>query len=97
MHRQDVEHARDACDRSDVTNEIETELFVEGRVNRVPRRDQKERIAVWRRFHYRFSTDITAGASPVLDDEWLAEPLRQLLPYEARDPIARATGCKAED
>ena len=41
--------------------------------------------------------DIAAGARPVLDDEWLTEPLRQPLSDQARDDVGRAAGGKADD
>ena len=80
----------DARDRRDVADEIEIELVVERRVDRVRRTDQKECIAVGGRTHDRLGADIAAGARPVLDDEWLAEPLRQPLTDQARDDVGRA-------
>ena len=85
-------HAADARDRRDVADEIEIELVVERRVDRVRRSDQEERVAVRRRAHDRLGADIAAGARPVLDDELLAEPLRQPLTDQARDDVGRAAG-----
>ena len=82
--------AHDARDRRDVADEIEIELVVERRVDRVRRNDQEKRVAVRRRTHDRLGGDIAAGAGPVLDDEWLAEPLRQPLTHQARDDVGRA-------
>ena len=87
LHHHDVWHAADARDRRDVADEIEIELVVERRVDRVVASDQKERIAVRRRAHDRLGGDIAAGARPVLDDELLAEPLRQPLTHQARDDV----------
>ena len=87
----------DARDRRDVADEIEIELVVERRVDRVRRADQEERVAVRRRAHDRLGGDIAAGARPVLDDEWLAEPLRQPLTDQAREDVGRAAGGKADD
>ena len=89
-----IGHADDARDRRDVADEIEIELVVERRVDRVGRTDQEERIAVRRRTHDRLGGDIAAGARPVLDDELLAEPLRQPLTDQARDDVGRAAGGK---
>ena len=85
----DEGRADDARDRRDVADEIEIELVVERRVDRVRRQDQEQRIAVRRRAHDRLGADIAAGARPVLDDEWLAEPLRQPLTHQARDDVGR--------
>ena len=84
--------ADDARDRSDVADEIEVELVVERRVDRVRRADQEERIAVRRRAHDRLGADIAAGTRAVFDDEWLAEPLRQPLSDQPRDNVGRAAG-----
>ena len=43
----------------------------------VHRSYQEERVAVRSRTHDRLGADVGAGARPVLDDEWLAEPPRQ--------------------
>jgi hypothetical protein len=37
------------------------------------------------------------SAWPVLDDEWLTEPRRQPLPYQARYNVGCAAGCKTND
>ena len=87
----------DARDRRDVADEIEIELVVERRVDRVRERRQEERVAVGRRTHDRLGANIVAGARPVLDDEWLAEPLRQPLSHQAREDVGRAAGGKADD
>ena len=55
-------------------------------------RDQEERIAVGGRAHDRLGADIAAGTRPVLDDEWLAKPLRQPLTDQAREDVGRAAG-----
>ena len=74
MHHHDVGVAADGCDRGDVAEEIEVELIVERRVDRVEATDQEQRVTVRRRFHDRLGTDIAGGTRPVFDDEWLAEP-----------------------
>ena len=97
IHHHDVGHADDARDRRDVADEIEIELVVERRIDRVRRADQEKRVAVGRRAHDRLGGDIAAGARPVLDDELLAEPLRQPLTDQARDDVGRAAGGKADN
>ena len=49
---------------------------------------KQERIAVGRRTHDRLGGDIAASTRAVLDDEWLAEPLRQPLTHQARDDVS---------
>src|SRR4051812_29677279 len=68
------------------------EIGVERRVYRVCRTDHKECVAIGGCLHNCLSADIVATAPAVLNDEWLAEPLRQPLPNQARKDIARAPG-----
>ena len=70
---------------------LKLRLSVQRRVDRVrPIGDQEKRIAVRGRTHDRLGADIGAAARPVLDDEWLAKPLRQPLAHQARDDVERA-------
>src|SRR6185437_12820857 len=77
-----------------MSNEIEIKFVVERRIDRVRGTDQEERVAVRRRAHDRLSGDIAACARPVLDDEWLAKPLRQPLTDQTREDVVRAAGGK---
>ena len=94
IHHHNVGHAADGRDRRDVADEIEIELVVEQRAGYGRCADQQERIAIRGRFHDRLGADIAAGTRPVLDDEWLAKPLRQPLTHQARDDVVRAAGGK---
>src|SRR5258708_407076 len=76
MYYHDEGVAADGCDRRDVAHEIEIELVVERRVDRVSRACQEQRVAVRRRLHDCLGGDIGGSARPVLDHEWLAEALR---------------------
>src|SRR5262245_38949286 len=87
-------NARDWCD---VAEEIEIELFIEGRVNRVGRADQEERVAVRGGANDRLSANIAARARPVLDDEWLTETLGKPLTHQARSHVGSATRRKADN
>jgi hypothetical protein len=70
----DVRHAQQAGDRVGVADEIVAELVIEAGVDRVGGRDQKQRVAVRRRFHHALGRDVAARAGTVLDHELLAEP-----------------------
>src|SRR5262249_58124073 len=74
MNRHDVGRAQQACDRFNITNEIEIKLVIERRVDSVRRRDEKECVAVGGRPHDHLRADIAAGGPPVLDNELLSEP-----------------------
>src|SRR6266516_5272558 len=79
MHHYDVRLPANACDRRDIADEIETKLVIERGVDGVPTADQEKRVSVGGRTHDRLGADIAAGARPVLNNEWLAEPLGQPL------------------
>src|SRR6516164_9116116 len=75
MHQHDVGHDNNGGNRRDVADEIEIEVVIEGRVDCGSSIRTKERIAVSGRTYDCFGGDIAGGACPVLDDEWLTEPL----------------------
>src|SRR5262249_50808796 len=85
----------DACNRRSVPDETEVELVVEHVGDGVSRNHQKERMAVGGRTDDRLGGDIARSPGPVLDDEWLAEALRQPMPNQAREEIGRPAWAKA--
>src|SRR5262245_1578322 len=89
IYRHDKWCADKASDRRDVAYEIVVELVVECRIDRVPCANDEQRVAVGRGTHDRFGADIGAPARTVLNDEWLAQALRQRLTYQAREDVAR--------
>ena len=94
LSHHDQRHANDARDWGDVADEIEIEFVIERRVDCGRWCDQEERVAVWCRSYDSLGGDVAAGTGPVLDDELLAEPLRQPWTQQARDdvgPAARGT------
>ena len=93
----DQRRADDACDGHNVAREVEIELVVERRIDRVSVSDQEQRIAVRCRAHNNLSADIAISASPILDDELLAEPLRKPLPHQASCDVSRAARRVADD
>ncbi len=97
IHLHDVGHADDAGDRRDVADEIEIELVVERCVDYVRYGGQKQRMTIGWRTHRSLGCDIAAGARPIFDNEWLAEPLREPLPDQARTDVSRAARSVADD
>src|SRR5215472_14779309 len=97
IHHHEVGHDNNAGDRRDVADEIEVELLIKRRVHRVRRMDEEERIAIRYRTHDGLRGDIGAGARPVLDNELLAEPLREPLADQASDDVGAPAGGKADD
>ena len=57
----------------------------------------EERVAIRGRTHDGLGGDIAACARPVLDKEWLAEPLRKPLTHQARDYVDTAARGKADE
>src|SRR5262245_57533081 len=88
----DSRQARNAHDRHDIADKIEVEFVIERRIYCVRRASPKERVSVSWRAHDRFGTDVGASAWAILDDEWLAEPLRQPLTYQPNHGLAHPTG-----
>src|SRR5262245_2526650 len=92
MYHHNAGCSHEARDRSDVADEIEIEVVVERRVDCVSGANQEKRVAIRRRAYDRLSADIAVRARPVLDDELLAEPLREPLTHQARGDVVTATG-----
>src|SRR5215469_17893492 len=87
-----IGRAHNAGDGGNVPDEIEIEVVVKRYADRIIRRDQEERVAVRSCAHDRLGADSAATTGPVLDDEWLAEPLRQPLSDQARHDVGAARG-----
>src|SRR5262249_26659197 len=97
VHHHDVgasDHARDRCD---VAEEIEIEVLVERCVGRAGGAALEERVSVGRRAYNRLGADIAAAARTVLDDERLAEALRQPLAHQTGDDVSRSAGSEWHD
>src|SRR5262249_6871805 len=94
MYRYDVGLSVNAGDRRDVADEIETKLVVERGVDGIPTADHEQRVAVRRCAHDRLCADIAAATRPVVDNELLAEALRQPLTHQTRDDVSRAGRCE---
>ena len=89
VHHHDAGHDDNAGDRRDVTDEMEIQLVIERRVDRLCRTDREQRIAVGGREYDGLGGNVGTSARPVLDDEWLAKPLRQpLVRVSRRTPAA---------
>src|SRR5215813_4803453 len=97
MYHQDSWRAVNARYRCDVANEVETEVVIECHVPCVMCPDLEERIAVGRRLHDCLGGQIAASAGPVLNDELLAEALRQPLADQAGIQVGHAASRKAGD
>src|SRR5262249_26198957 len=97
MYLHDAWCTGDARDWCDIADEIEFELLVERRVDRVRRAEKEERVTICGRTHDRFGSDIAAGARPVVDGKWSAKPFRQPLTYQTCEYVRPALWRKADD
>ena len=97
MDHGDIGEPRQVDDRRDVADEIETEIGEQRRIDRVRGHDLQQRVAIGRRLGDRVGRDVAAGTRLVLDDELLAQPLRQPLAHQARHDVGRPAGGKADD
>jgi hypothetical protein len=92
-----VRHVHDRGDRRDVTNEDVTEPLIKRLVNGIIRPDREQGVTVRRCTHDSLSANGASSARPVLDDERLAEPVRQPVPDQAGDDVGRTAGGKSGD
>src|SRR6516165_2991456 len=97
MHLYGKRVTSNARDRHDVADEIEIELVVEGGVDRVHSNASEKRIAVGGRTYNGLGGDIAGGTRSVLDDELLAEPLRQPFSYQACHDVGATSGGKSDN
>ena len=87
-----VRHPHDARNRGRIPQEVEGKLRIERRVDGVRRVDQEQRVAVGGRMNHRLGTDVVAGARLVLDEELLAQSLREPLRHDARGDVRAPAG-----
>src|SRR5471032_2991265 len=78
-NQQDLRLPDQACDWYDVAKKHEIEFVVQRRVDRTRGTDHEERITIGGRMYDRLGCNIGARTWPVLDNEWLSEPLLQPL------------------
>ena len=78
-------------------DKIVFEVVVERRVDCGRYVDQEQRIAVWGRLCHDFGADVAGRTRPAIDEELLAEPLRQPLTDKPRDDVGCTTGREAND
>src|SRR6185437_14566692 len=91
--RIDHHHERRAAnvgDRRDIAQEIETQVVIEGAIGHVRGRYVEQRVAVRRRTHHQLGGDIGCGAGSILNNERLADALRET----AGNAAAAAARCR---
>src|SRR5262245_13629261 len=91
IYHHDQREANDASDWRNVAEELEVELVVKRRVDRVRRAHQEKCVAVRSCVHDRLGADVGAATRAVFYDELLAEPPREPRSDEPRKNVGRAT------
>src|SRR6266849_4007456 len=97
MDLHDVGDTNHAGHHREITDRTEFEFIVQGRVDRICREHDQERVAVRRRAHHRFGSNVARGAWTVLDKERLTETLRQPLADQTRHDVDRAARGKPKN
>src|SRR5215813_9707318 len=97
MYHQDSWRAVNARYRCDVAGETKIEIVVERHVPGIVGTDHKQRVAVGERLDRCFDGEVAASASPVLNDELLAEALRQPLADQACVQVGHAARRKSNN
>jgi hypothetical protein len=84
-------------DRHAVVDEVERELLVERRVDRIVGTGEGDGVAVGRSGERELHADVAAGADPVLDDEVLTEIIGEILADQPRGDVVGAARGEAYD
>ncbi len=87
---EDLRNHRGEAHRHEIALDVERQLLVELRVDRVRRQREQDRVAVGRRFRDDVGAEIAGGAAAVVDDDRLAELRRQRLDDDARNDVGAA-------
>jgi len=74
---------------------LKIELIIKHVGDPVSGNHPKQRMAVGGRTRHCLGGDVARSTRPVLNDEWLAETLRQPLTNQAREDVRRAARRKA--
>ena len=93
-HQRNERNARHGCG---VVHEVEMQVAVDRRVDRVGGHGKQQRVAVRRRFHRIFGSDVAARSGPIVNHDRLAEPVRQPLRHQPADDVGRAAGRNLHD
>jgi hypothetical protein len=75
VHHHDIRQADEPRNRCYVTDEIELEVRIEGRIDCVRRDGEEERISIRCRPYGLLGANIAASAGPIVNDELLLQPL----------------------
>ncbi len=96
MDDQDQRLAGETRDRSDIAQDVKTQIGEEGGIDRVGRTDQQQRVAIRRRAHDHLGRRVARCAGQILNHERLAEPIGQPFAYEAGEDVVRTTSNKSD-
>src|SRR5262249_14817355 len=92
-----VARPKERGNRRNILNDVEGQLLVKTRVDRVRYRHVKHRVAIWAGPYGLGRAEVAAASRAVFYDEWLAEPLRKQLTEQPTMDIVRASRGERDD
>src|SRR5712671_3030916 len=97
VYHQDIRPPRDARNRRNIADEVETKPVVQRRVDGVRRTAEQERVTVCRRARHGLGAQISACTSAIFNNEWLPKPIRQALTDQTRENVEGAARAEAHN
>src|SRR5262245_14629259 len=97
VYHQDIRPPRDARNRRNTADEVETKLVVQRRVDGVRRTAEQERVTVCRRTDDGLGAQIATSTSTIFNNEWLPKPIRQPFTYQTRENVEGAARAEAHN
>ena len=97
MYQHDLRLAHQHSDRGNVADKVEIELLEKRSVDGVRWADLEQRIAIRWRLDDRFCADVAACTRTIVDNESLAQALREPLTHQTCKNVVGAAGREWDD
>jgi hypothetical protein len=83
--------------RCDVPDDVKSQVWVQRGIDDVRRQSKEQRVAVWSRLCRQFRGKTAGRRWPIVDDELLAQPLREGLSDDSPVDVGRGAGRETDD